>query len=201
MKTAARNIAIGLTKNDPAGKELYEKNLKDLLKKIDVNLFGEKLVEIIGGDRLCNLAEKGALIPFLEKQKLQGRPLIELLGGWMRKMLPLRGKPIVTYHKNWIYFLKLFGIEEAGTVEPKPGIPPSPKHVTDLVNMMRAREIKIILAANYFDEQKIKTVAERVNAVPVIVPLYVDGVSGINDYFELVDYWVDHLVKADKNNN
>ena len=198
MKIAARNIAVGLIKNDPAGKEIYEKNLKNLLDKIDSSLFGEELVRVLGGDRLCSLAEKGTLVPFLEKQSLQGSPLIDVLGGWMGKMLTLRGKPIVTYHKNWIYFVKLFGIEEAGTVEPKPGIPPSPKHVTDLVNMMRSRGITIILAANYFDEQKIKTVAERVNAVPVIVPLYVGGAPGVDDYFGLVDYWVDHLVEANR---
>ena len=69
-------------------------------------------------------------------------------------MLPLRGTEIVTYHKNWIYFVDLFGLEETGTVEPKPGIPPSPKHVTGLVNLMKERDIRIILAANYFDEQK-----------------------------------------------
>ena len=196
MKAAARNIAVGLIKNDPEGKDYYEKNLNALLEKIDCNLFGAELVEIVGGDRLCNLAEKGALIPFLEKQKVHGKPLVDYLGGWMAKMLPVRGKPVVTYHKNWIYFVNLFGIEEAGTVEPKPGIPPSPKHVTDLIVMMRSRNIKIILAANYFDKQKIETVAEKVEGTPVIVPLYVGGVAGVNDYFELVDFWVNSLFNA-----
>jgi ABC-type Zn uptake system ZnuABC Zn-binding protein ZnuA len=104
----------------------------------------------------------------------------------------------VTYHKNWVYFLRLFGLEEAGTVEPKPGIPPSAKHVTQLVELMRERKIRIILAANYFDEQKIRTVASRVDAEPVIVPLYVGGAEGIEDYFQLVDHWVDGLLKAAK---
>ena len=114
----------------------------------------------------------------------------------MKKMLPLRGTPLVTYHKNWIYFVRLFGLEEAGTVEPKPGIPPSPKHVTGLINMMRERNIGIILAANYFDEQKIRAVAARTNAEAVIVPLYVDGAAGVGDYFELVDHWIDGLLRA-----
>jgi ABC-type Zn uptake system ZnuABC Zn-binding protein ZnuA len=103
---------------------------------------------------------------------------------------------IVTYHKNWVYFLTLFSLKEAGTVEPKPGIPPSPRHVTELVELMRVRGIRIILAANYFDEQKIRTVARRVDAVPVIVPLYVDGEEGVSDYFQLVDLWIERLVAA-----
>ncbi len=196
MKTAARNIATGLIKNDPENKKFYLDNLKELHKRLDERLFGKQLVEMLGGETLCSLAEQERLIPFLEEQKFEDEPLIEHLGGWMKKMLALRGAPIVTYHKNWIYFVRLFGLEEAGTVEPKPGIPPSPKHVTSLVELMRERGIRIILAANYFDEQKVRTVAKRVNAEAVIVPLYVGGAGGIEDYFQLVDYWVDGLLEA-----
>ena len=45
----------------------------------------------------------------------------------------------MTYHKNWVYFAQLFGLEEAGTVEPKPGIPPSPKHVRALIELIAKR--------------------------------------------------------------
>jgi len=196
MKVAARNIATALIKNDPSGKEIYLRNLKKLHQEIDERLFGAELVDMLGGDTLCSLAEQGELIPFLKEHQLKGKPLIEFLGGWMKKMAPIRGTPIVTYHKNWIYFLKIFGLEEAGTVEPKPGIPPSPKHVTNLINLMRERNIGIILAANYFDEQKIRTVASRTNAEAVIVPLYVGGAAGVDDYFKLVNYWIDELLKA-----
>ena len=200
MKVAARNIAYGLAKNDPEGKEVYLQNLRILQRRLDEQLFGRRLVEILGADTLCRLAEQDRLVPFLRQNTFEGKPLTEYVGGWMKQMLPLRGLPIVTYHKNWIYFVRLFGLEEAGTVEPKPGIPPSPKHVADLVNMMRQRNIRIILAANYFDKQKIRTVANRVNADAVIVPLYVGGASGIDDYFQLVDHWITELLKAARNN-
>jgi len=196
MKIVARNIAIGLIKNDPAGKEVYSQNLKNLHQEIDERLFGPALVKMIGGDVLCGLAEQDRLIPFLQEREFEGKPMIEYLGGWMKKMLPIRGAAIVTYHKNWIYFTRLFSLEEAGTVEPKPGIPPSPKHVTNLITLMRERNIGIILAANYFDEQKIKTVAGRTNAEAVIVPIYVGGAAGTDDYFKLVDYWIDGLLGA-----
>jgi ABC-type Zn uptake system ZnuABC Zn-binding protein ZnuA len=196
MKIAARNITIGLVKNDPDGKEQYTANLERLLDRIDRRLFGDDLVEFIGGETLCKLAARGTLVSFLREREFRGKPLVDYLGGWLGKMMPLRGTPIVTYHKNWVYFVRLFGLEEAGTVEPKPGIPPSPRHVTDLVEQMRARGIKILLAANYFDEQKIRTVADRVGAVPVIVPLYVGGEEGVDDYFELVDFWVDGVLAA-----
>jgi len=199
IKMAAQNIAIGLMKNDPEGEKLYQNNLKNLLYRIDVSLFGEELLKMIGSETLCNLAEKGTLISFLEEKQYKGKPLLDYLGGWLNEMLPLKGKEIVTYHKNWIYFVKLFGLIEAGTIEPKPGISPSPKHVTNLVETMKIKNIGIILAANYFDENKIKTVANRVGAEAVIVPLYVNGIYGINDYFKLVDFWINGLLEAARN--
>jgi len=196
MKIAARNIAYGLIKNDPDAKEFYLANLKKLHDEIDRRLFGEELVKLLGGRTLCALAEQGKLIPFLKKKTYKGKPLVERCGGWVKAMLPLYGTPIVTYHKNWVYFLRIFGLEEAGTVEPKPGIPPSPRHVAQLIRMMRERHIRIVLAANYFDQQKVRTVAEKTGAKAVIVPLYVGGAPGADDYFKLVDLWVDSLLRA-----
>jgi ABC-type Zn uptake system ZnuABC Zn-binding protein ZnuA len=61
---------------------------------------------------------------------------------------------------------------------------------------MKERNIRIILAANYFDEQQVRTVASRTGAEAVIVPIYVGGANGTEDYFKLVDCWVDGLLKA-----
>ena len=196
MRIVARNIAAGLIKNDPAGEAEYAKRRDAFIRELDERLFGKALVDILGGDTLADLAGKGRLLSFLEKQTYEHKPFLEQLGGWMKQMLPLRGKPIVTYHKNWVYFVTLFGLEEAGTVEPKPGIPPSPRHVLELTDMMKQRKIGLILAANYFDEQKIRTVASRVDAEPVIVPLFVGGSDRVNDYFGLVDHWVSSLLSA-----
>jgi len=198
-KQAVWNIAAGLIKNDPQGKDFYEENLKKLQDELDKRLFGEELVKLLGGETLCKLAEKDKLIEFLEQNKLQGKPLIDKLGGWMKKMLPLRGTPVVVYHKNWSYFLNLFGLKEAATIESKPGIPPSPKHVTNLISMMREKNIRIILAASYFDEHKVRTVANKTGAQAVIVPLFVGGTPETEDYFQLVDYWINELLAGAKN--
>ncbi len=197
-KRIARNIATGLVKNDPEGKEFYEANLKKLQDELDERLFGETLVKMIGGDTLCRLAEQDKLIAFLNENEYQERPLIDHLGGWMKKMLPLRDKPIVVYHKNWSYLIQLFGLREVATIESKPGIPPSPRHVTNLVTMMREQNVELILAANYFDERKVHIVAERTGAEAVIVPLFAGGAPGTEDYFGLVDLWTSNLVEGVK---
>jgi zinc/manganese transport system substrate-binding protein len=195
-RQVARNITTGLIKNLPQHREFFEQNLKKLQNELDSRLFGEELVKLLGGQTLCDLAEEHKLMDFLKTKNFQGKPLIDRLDGWMKKMLPLRGKAIVVYHKNWSYLLDLFGLEEAATIESKPGIPPSPKHVTKLIEMMRERGVRIIFAANYFDEQKVRIIAERTGAKAVITPLFVGGAEGTEDYFKLVDYWVNKLAAA-----
>ncbi|RKY41570.1 MAG: hypothetical protein DRP85_05870 [Candidatus Makaraimicrobium thalassicum] len=199
MKTAAGNIAYGLIKNDPDGKEFYLENVERLLDEIDKKLYGERLVEIIGGETLCGLAEKGKLMSFLQEHFFEGEPLLDHLGGWMKEMLPLRGVPVVTYHKNWIYFLRLFGLEEAGTIEPKPGIPPSARHTRELERLMKEKGVHLILSANYFDERRVEKIAGKTGAEAVVVPLYVGGTPGTDDYFKLVDHWIGKFLEAGAN--
>ena len=114
----------------------------------------------------------------------------------MKKMYPYRHRKLVAYHKNWAYFKDLFELEIIGYVEPKPGIPPSPRDVEELINRMRREHVRVILAANYFSERKVRDIARKVDGIPVIVPLGVDGAPGVTDYFSLVDVWVNGLVTA-----
>ncbi len=195
-KIIAENIAIGLSKVSPENADYFRENLQKFKQEIDRRLFGEKLVQILGGETLTQLALSGQLIPFLQSQSFQGKQLIEYLGGWMKEMLPLRGKKLVAYHKNWVYFEKLFGLEIMGYVEPKPGIPPSPRHVESLLQLMRKYQIKVILAANYFDERKVREIAEKIGGKAVIVPLSVNGVPEVQNYFQLIDYWIQYLKAA-----
>ncbi len=196
IRIVVKNVTIGLTNVDPADAPFFNQRLKTYQGRIDSALYGQKLIQILGAETLNQLAQSGQLIPFLESQTFQGKKLIDDLGGWMAEMLPLRGKKVVAYHKNWSYFEKLFGLEVVGYVEPKPGIPPSPKHVEDLIQKIRQNDVRVILAANYFDERKVKEIAQKVNGIAVIVPLAVGGVPEVQDYFQLVDYWISHLRKA-----
>jgi zinc/manganese transport system substrate-binding protein len=193
-KIIAENIAIGLMKVSPENKEYFQQNLVKYKQEIDNHLFGESLVQILGGETLTNLAQSGNLIPFLENESFQGNKLISYLGGWMKQMLPYRGRKLVAYHQTWVYFEKLFGIEIIGYLEPKPGIPPSPKHVEQLIKNIRQQNARVILAENYFDERKVREIAEKVQGIPVIVSIGTMGDS--ETYFTLVDGWINQLTAA-----
>lgn len=193
-KQIAANIAAGLQRVDPAHADGYRTGLEDFQRRIDIALYGEELLKLLDSGTLDPLARGGRLVSFLEEQEYEAEPLISRLGGWMGRSLSFRGREIVAYHKNWIYFTDLFDLTIVDYVEPKPGIPPSARHVKELIDTIRDREIRVLLAASYFDPRQPEQIAERTGCKALILHL---GPAGeIEGYFDLIDHWVDGLVEA-----
>jgi len=199
MALIARNILACLKKVDPANAATYEQREQALEDRLHRRLFGDELVDLLGGETLARLARSGKLKSFLEGKEYprgSGRFLVERLGGWLQQAASLHGRKIIGYHKNWIYFTKRFGLDIVGYVETKPGIPPTPRHVETIIDLIRNQGIKVIVAANYFDPSKPKVIAERAGARVVVVPLSVGGESGVDDYEKLIDTWISRLLEA-----
>ncbi|MBN1656443.1 MAG: zinc ABC transporter substrate-binding protein [Deltaproteobacteria bacterium] len=196
-KVIARNIATGLIKVDPRSEETYRKNLHLFAEEIDRRLYGKRLIEILGA-RILNrmVTNPDRLVAFLEEKQYKGKPLIEYLGGWLKKGLPLRGRKIVGYHKNWAYFNHLFGLKMVNYLEPRPAIPPTPKHIEQVIEQMRQEKISVVVAANYFPEDRVRLVAERVGATAVIVSMDVGGMPKVTNYFEYIDHLLDALLNV-----
>ncbi|HEX9887558.1 MAG TPA: metal ABC transporter substrate-binding protein [Longimicrobiales bacterium] len=192
----ARNITTGLRRVAPDRAEHWTRGLDAFTDRIHRASFGDALVDLLGGHNLEQLALTGTLVPFLEGREHQGRKLIDDLGGWLGRALPLRGREMVCYHKNWTYFEDRFGITCADYVESKPGIPPTPRHVAHLIELMRDQRIGVLLAASYYPSGRIDSVAERGGAVTAIVPVYPGARPGVDDYFDLVDTWIAELDRA-----
>ncbi|MGH7539443.1 MAG: metal ABC transporter substrate-binding protein [Gemmatimonadota bacterium] len=192
----ARNIRDGLVRVDPAGRETYESRTRDFETRVLQRLFGERLVDMLGEEVLFSLARNRQFWTFAEGRSFEGRPLADLVGGWLGRGAPFRGREMGCYHKNWAYFSARFQIECAAFIEPKPGIPPSPGHVAEVISIMRERSIRVLFAANYFNRRQVETVAERSGAMPLFVPEHVAGAPGVDDYFALVDRWVECLAAA-----
>lgn len=81
-------------------------------------------------------------------------------------------------------------------MEPRPAIPPSPKHIEQVIKQMKQEKITVIAAANYFPEDRVRAVAERVNAKAVIVSMDVGGIPSVKTYFDLIDHLLDSLLAA-----
>ena len=191
-KVIATNIATGLMKVDPSNTSDYQANLNAFNDQVDRALFGDELVEMFGGEMLARLLDNRTLFTFLDKE-YQGEKLTGKLGGWLKQTETWRGKKIVAYHKNWIYFIETFGLEIAGYIEPKPGIPPSAKHVQEMIGVINDQEIKLMLVASYFEKNSARMIEEKTGVKAVFLPLFVGGSAEVTDNFQLVDYWIDQI--------
>lgn len=192
----ARNITTGLRRVAPDRSAHFEAGLAAYQAETYERLFGARLVELLDGPTLEQLAMNGTLFDFLESNEYEGRALVESLGGWLQQGMPMRGRNIICYHVNWSYFEERFGVECADYVETKPGISPTPRHVARLIDLMRTQNISVVLAANYFDPGRVENVANRGDAQAVIVPMQTNPRAGTSSYFELVDVWMSELVAA-----
>jgi zinc/manganese transport system substrate-binding protein len=106
--------------------------------------------------------------------------------GWEKRLAPLRGTQVIAYHKTWIYVASWLGFEEAGFLEPKPGIPPNPSHVAELLTVARERKVRAILQEEYYPDATSRLVAQRIPASLVRVPGGPDFQGG-QSYIDYVD--------------
>ncbi|MFQ5677179.1 MAG: metal ABC transporter substrate-binding protein [bacterium] len=117
---------------------------------------------------------------------------------WKEILGPYHGTEIYAYHNSWPYFEQRFGLKIAGFVEPKPGIPPSPKYLVKVINDMKSRNIKIIIIEPYYPTKSAELVARNTGAIVVPLAPEVGGQPGVDDYFQLFDYNVHQLIEAFK---
>ena len=116
---------------------------------------------------------------------------------WRAALAPYRGAKVVTYHNSWPNFMRRYGLNVVGYVEPKPGVPPSPSHLFDLIGLMKKQNAKVIIMEPYFDHKAPQSVADRAGARLVVLYPSVGGAkSGTDDYFSLFDTNIALLVKA-----
>jgi ABC-type Zn uptake system ZnuABC Zn-binding protein ZnuA len=118
---------------------------------------------------------------------------------WAKQMEPFKGTKVVTYHKSFDYFLKRFGLELAGTLEPKPGIEPSPTHIKGLIPRVKSEGVKLIIIEGFRSRRTPEYVAQQTGAKLVIIPASTGGAPQAKDYFGLFDYDVAQISAALKN--
>jgi zinc/manganese transport system substrate-binding protein len=116
---------------------------------------------------------------------------------WSQLLAPYRGAPIVTYHATWRYFAARFGLKSDLYLEPKPGIPPSPPHLAEVMEKMKAEGIRVILVEPYQTLKVAETVAGHTGATVVRVAQFPGALPGTEgDYIALMDANVKAIAAA-----
>ncbi len=194
VKIVAENIANRLKELDPESAAYYQKRLEQFRAEIDRAMFGEELLKSLGpsgGDILTRKAMNDELASWLASRKLEGK-----LGGWMKQAAALRGSKVISYHKTYVYFADRFGIQLAGELEEKPGIPPPPQHRDAVVDQMKREGIKVILNDNFYSREAADYVASKTGAKVVVTYIDVGAAEGIGTYSKLISFLLDQIQQA-----
>ncbi len=115
---------------------------------------------------------------------------------WEARAADWRGHQVISYHKQFEYLVDWLGLDVVAYVEDRPGIPPSPRHVSDVVQRMRHDGIRLILQSTFTDPKPGERLAERAGGRVVVLPAAVDAIDGTNDYLHLMDAIVGRLDDA-----
>jgi zinc/manganese transport system substrate-binding protein len=119
----------------------------------------------------------------------------EHLNRWHQILAPYKGTLVVVYHKSLPYFLQRFGLQELATVEPKPGIPPSPGYLREVIARMKNTGCKVILIEHFRPRRFPDAIARETGAKVVVLPAAV-GAEGTTDYFSMIDAMVNRIAAA-----
>ncbi len=115
---------------------------------------------------------------------------------WDARMAPWKGARIVTYHRSWPNLCKRFGLEVVGYVEPRPAIPPSPRHTLELMAEMKRQAVRIIVVEPYFDLKTPRKIAAQTSSEVLVLLPSVGGEKHVKTYLDLFDHDIETLATA-----
>jgi zinc/manganese transport system substrate-binding protein len=115
---------------------------------------------------------------------------------WEQEAAPLKGVPVVVYHKDFSYFIHWAGMREVASLEPKPGIPPTPSHLAELIDQMKSSPAKVIVYSPYNSPQAAEFLSSRARIPAVMMPFTVGGTDKAKDLFGLFDDTIQRLLGA-----
>jgi len=118
------------------------------------------------------------------------------LDRWTQQIAAVNGMDIVVHHRSWVYLANWAGLHEVGALEPKPGLPPSAASLAQLLDVVKAADVRLIIRAAYKDEQASEWLSERTGIAHVVMPHTVGSVPGTDDLFAMFDFIVRTLVEA-----
>ena len=187
-RVVAGDIAERLAVLFPDKAALFRGNAQRFQAALDERMFGAGLVKEIGADTLWKASLDGTLARFLADSGKAGS-----LGGWLGALKPLNGAKVVTYHRSWLYFANRFGLDILAEIEPKPGVPPTAAHLSELAASMKAARAGLILQEPFFSRKAADRLAGQTGAKVVVTANSVGGEEAASDYLALFDLIVKRL--------
>jgi zinc/manganese transport system substrate-binding protein len=115
---------------------------------------------------------------------------------WTTQAAPLRGTPVVSQHKGFVYLYDWLGLKEVAVLEPKPGVEPTATHLQEVLATLKAAPAKMVLYSAYQDPRPSEWLAKNAGIAVVKIPFTVGGSDAAKDLFGLFDDTVARLLAA-----
>lgn len=184
----AAALRDALTELRPAEAERFRAGYADFARRLMGAMVGEALVERHAPESLAARVAAGDLSAFLEREGDA-----DVLGGWLGATTGQRGDAAVQDHRMWPYFADRFGLNLIETLEPKPGIAPTTRHLSLVIERAKAEDVKFILSSPYFDPRHARFVAAKTGARLLEMAHQPGARPDTGDYIATLDYNVRQL--------
>jgi len=154
-------------------------------------MFGKNLIANADGAKLWAMLLKGQLDGFVKEHGGDSAA-----GGWWAAMKPIAGTKIITYHRSWSYFANRFGLDVIDQLEPKPGIEPSPAHLSEVIEKIKKENARILLVEPFYSRQAPDFVADKTGIKVVAAAASVGGQPEAGDYIHMIDNLIRQCITA-----
>jgi zinc/manganese transport system substrate-binding protein len=155
-----------------------------------LEVVADHLAQVFSDLDAANAAEYAA------NAKQFGGKIEASLAKWQKQLEPYEGAAILPYHRNFIYFSERFGLKLFGTVEPKPGIPPNPRYISELAASMKKEGVKLVVYQPYYDADAAHQVAKVAGGSALEIASECGGLPGTDDVFSKFDLLVSSIAGA-----
>jgi zinc/manganese transport system substrate-binding protein len=120
----------------------------------------------------------------------------QAMARWSTRAAPLRGVPVVSQHKAFVYLYDWLGLKEVAVLEPKPGVEPTASHLQEVLSTLKATPARMVLYSAYQDPRPSEWLSKNAGIPVVKIPFTVGGTDGAKDLFGLFDDTVTRLLAA-----
>ncbi len=184
-------LAERLSQLQPEGQADFVAQHRAFAHTVGEKLVGAELAAKYEPVKLAQLAEYGRLASFLSDQGDRAK-----LGGWLGELVEFAGSPVVMDHNQWPYLLRRYGLHSVGILEPKPGIPPSARHLAEVIATMGREQARVIVTSPFFDQRPVELVAGRTGAAIARLAHQPGSRPGTETYLAMCEWNVRQLAEA-----
>ena len=115
---------------------------------------------------------------------------------WQPLLAQIKGKPIIAYHTSWRYFADYTGAKIVAFMEPKPGVPPSPSHVYEVIRDAKQARARVVVQEPFYERKMSDLVARQLAGKVLVISPSVGGVKDASDYITLMRHDIEALATA-----